>query len=144
MKKAIVAIAGIVVLLLVGVYHFNRAAECFGSTGAVKLTLVKEIRKGDPIALNFRMLRIAAPGCFKGHASESYQDVSCGYRVGESARWEVAKLFVVTDSETEFVVNCVIPPVSSDTAAGVKLDYYFQYSPWGRSSEKQSASVVVN
>lgn len=144
MKRTAIGIGIFILVLFAGGYYFKQTVECFWSTGAVELPQVKDVRKGQPIALQFKMLRIAAPGCFKGHSSESYRDVSCGYRKAESAPWEPAKLSVVIDSETEYVVECLIPPVPLDVATGTKLDYYFQYSPWGRSPEKQSASLAIN
>lgn len=144
MRRAVIGIGILILLLGIGGYYFNQAAECFGSTGAIELSQVKEAQKGQPIAPKFKMLRIAAPGCFKGHSSDSYKDLSCGYRVGGSGQWEPAKLSVVIDSETEYVVECLIPPIPHDVPSGTKLDYYFQYSPWGRPPEKKSASIAVN
>lgn len=144
MSIRIASVGILILLLIVGGHYFKQAAECFGSSGGTVLPQTKIARKGQPIALKFKMLRIAAPGCFKGHSSESYKDVSCGYRISESAQWKPATLTVVIDSETEYVVECLIPPVSDDAAIGTKLDYYFQYSPWGNPPEMQSASITVN
>jgi hypothetical protein len=143
MKKIMIVLAVLIVLFAGAYYYFNRAAKCFASSGAVELPRISEIEKGQPIALRFKMLRIAAPGCFTGHSSESYKDVSCGYRIGDSGKWETGSLAVIADSEIEFVVECLIPPVPIDTTSGAKLEYYFQYSPWGRPPEKKSASLSI-
>ncbi len=143
MKKKLIITAVIFVLAIAIAVYIQKTGRCFASSGAVEMPQVKELQRDQPVALKFRMVRIAASGCFKGHASESYKDVSCGYRINDADTWQTGNLVVMTDSETDYIVECQIPQLPPDIATPAKLDYYFQYSPWSRPPEKQSATLEI-
>ena len=140
-RKLFIGIA--VSLLIIGGFYVKKAAECFGSTGALNLPQITEVGKGQPITLPFKMLRIAAPGCFQGHSSVSYKDVSCGYRLDNSKNWILGNLIVMSDNETQYEVECQIPPLPFETLTSAKLEYYFEYSSWGNSPERKTGLLSI-
>lgn len=130
-------------LLVLGGFYFKKTVECFGSTGALNLPQLSNVQRGVPINLPFKMLRIAAPGCFKGHSSTSYKNVSCGYRINTSQNWILGKLLIKKDNVTEYEVECQIPPLPSEIATSLQLEYYFEYSPWDNPPERQTGKLPI-
>lgn len=142
MNKKIIILSVLVVLVAGGLY-LKKIAECFAGTGGVTLPQVTEVNKGEDLVLPFKMLRIAAPGCLSGNASDSYKNVTCGFRIGETGEWTTAHLLVKSDAETAFDVECQIPAVPADTAVNTKLEYYFEYSAWGKPAERKTGSLTI-
>ena len=141
-NRKILLLTGLLVLILGGFLYFKKVAECFAGSGAIALPQLTEVSMGTPIALPLRMLRISAPGCYKGHSSDSYKNVSCGYRLESSEDWILGKIVVTNDNETEYAVECQIPPLPSETAMR-SLEYYFEYSAWERPPERKTGKLSI-
>ena len=142
-KKASLIVLLFILVLVGGLLYYQRAAKCFGSTGALNLPRISEARRGEPIILTFKMLRIAAPGCFIGHTSDSYKNVSCGYRFSHSENWTLGELTVKEDNDTTYEIDCRIPPPSPEVAQSSQLEYYFEFSPWGNPPERKTGRVSI-
>ncbi len=143
MSKKIFLGVFLLTLILLGFFYFKKTAECFGSTGALNLPQISEVSRGQSIALPFKMLRIAAPECFSGRSSDSYKNLSCGYRFNSSANWKLGNLVVKSDNATEYEVECQIPPVPSEMLTSSELEYYFEYSPWGNPPERKTGALSI-
>jgi hypothetical protein len=143
MKKKTLLVALILISSLAGIYLFNNWARCFAGTGAIKLPSATEAKRGVPISLALEMLRISAPGCYTGVASESYKDLKCGYKASTSQEWSGGKWTATHDDATKYIVECHIPGEVTQEKSLRQLDYYFEYSAWGNPPTRQTGSLSI-
>ncbi|MBY0415354.1 MAG: hypothetical protein K2Q18_14375 [Bdellovibrionales bacterium] len=133
-------------LIIAGVctkFYFNKVHDCVGTPDGVTLPKIFRIKRGEPIKLKFDMNRIPVVGCLEKHTSPFYKHVSCGYKLVTAENWAPGKIVRISDTELSYSVECQIPTLGATSIDATTMEYYFEYSAWGKPLVRENRSLII-